>query len=227
VRKPREIDEEVRRLAALDEPIRRRLFDHVRRSRTPVGREEAAEAVGIGRSLAAYHLDKLADEGLLATTYRRPEGRTGPGAGRPAKLYTAAESELSVSVPARDYEFVAHLLAEAAEADPSGTTRAGLQVVAARTGRRLGEGLRGEELLDALATRGYEPVEDEAGVIRLRNCPFHRLAADHRDLVCGMNQAYLEGLLDGLHREDVTADLEPEPGRCCVVIRRRRGAGSS
>jgi predicted ArsR family transcriptional regulator len=134
VRKPREIDEEVRRLAALDEPIRRRLFDHVRRSRTPVGREEAAEAVGIGRSLAAYHLDKLADEGLLATTYRRPEGRTGPGAGRPAKLYTAAESELSVSVPARDYEFVAHLLAEAAEADPSGTTRAGLQVVGSERG---------------------------------------------------------------------------------------------
>ena len=224
---PREIDEEVRRLAALDEPIRRRLFDHVRRSRTPVGREEAAEAVGIGRSLAAYHLDKLADEGLLATTYRRPEGRAGPGAGRPAKLYTAAESELSVSVPARDYEFVAHLLAEAAQADPSGTTRAGLRAVAARTGRRLGEGLRGEALLHALETRGYEPVEDEAGVIRLRNCPFHRLAADHRDLVCGMNQAYLEGILDGLQREDVSAHLEPEPGRCCVVIRRRLGAGSS
>jgi predicted ArsR family transcriptional regulator len=224
---PREIDDAVRRLAALDEPIRRRLFDHVRRSPTPVGREEAAEAVGIGRSLAAYHLDKLAEEGLLLSTYRRPEGRTGPGAGRPAKLYGAPESELSVSVPARDYEFVAHMLAEAAEADASGGTRAGLAAVAARTGRQLGEGLRGEALVDALAARGYEPVEDEAGVITLGNCPFHRLAADHRDLVCGMNQAYLGGVLEGLQREDVTADLDPEPGRCCVVIRPSRGAGSS
>jgi predicted ArsR family transcriptional regulator len=223
----REMDEAVRRLASLDEPVRRRLFDHVRRSPTPVGREEAAEAVGIGRSLAAYHLDKLAEEGLLVTTYRRPEGRGGPGAGRPAKLYAASESEVSVSVPARDYEFAAQLFAEAAEADPSGEARGGLEAVAARTGRRLGEGLRGAALLDALAMRGYEPFEDEPGVIRLANCPFHRLAADHRDLVCGMNQAYLEGLLDGMQREDLTAYLEPEPGRCCVLIRHQRGAGSS
>jgi predicted ArsR family transcriptional regulator len=222
-----EIDEAVRRLASLDEPIRRRLFDHVRRSRRPVGREEAAEAVGIGRSLAAYHLDKLAEEGLLVSTYRRPEGRGGPGAGRPAKLYTAPAGEVSVSVPARDYEFVAHLLAEAAEADPSGETKASLEAVATRTGRQLGEGLRGEALVDALAKRGYEPFEDEAGVIRLANCPFHRLAADHRDLVCGMNQAYLDGLLEGVHREDLRANPEPEPGRCCVAIRPRRGDGSS
>jgi predicted ArsR family transcriptional regulator len=223
----REIDEGLRRLASLDEPIRRRLFDHVRRSLGPVGREEAAEAVGIGRSLAAYHLDKLAQEGLLSITYRRPEGRGGPGAGRPAKLYTAPDSELSVSVPARDYEFVAHLLAEAAEIDPSGKTRAGLRAIATRNGRRLGEGLRGEALIDALAMRGYEPFEDEAGVIRLANCPFHRLAVDHRDLVCGMNRAYLGGLLEALHRDDVTANLEPEPGRCCVAIRPRPGGGSS
>jgi predicted ArsR family transcriptional regulator len=223
----RELDEGLRRLASLDEPIRRRLFDHVRRSPVPVGREEAAEAVGIGRSLAAYHLDKLAQEGLLSTTYRRPEGRGGPGAGRPAKLYTAADSELSVSVPARDYEFVAQLLAEAAEIDPSEKTRTGLQAIATRNGRRLGEGLRGATLIDALAMRGYEPFEDEAGVIRLANCPFHRLAADHRDLVCGMNRAYLGGLLEGLQREDVTANLEPEPGRCCVAIRPRHSGGSS
>jgi predicted ArsR family transcriptional regulator len=222
-----EIDEAVRRLASLDEPIRRRLFDYVRRSPQPVGREEAAEAVGIGRSLAAYHLDKLADEGLLVSRYRRPEGRGGPGAGRPAKLYTAPQGEVSVSVPARDYEFVAQLLAEAAETDRSGETRASLEAVATRTGRRLGEGLRGEALVDALAKRGYEPYEDEAGVIRLANCPFHRLAADHRDLVCGMNEAYIGGLLEGLHREDMRASLEPEPGRCCVAIRPRRAAGSS
>jgi predicted ArsR family transcriptional regulator len=219
-----EIDD-VGRLAALDEPIRRRLFEYVRRSLEPAGREDAAEAVGIGRSLAAYHLDKLAEQGLLTVSYRRPEGRGGPGAGRPAKLYSAAKGEVSVSVPARDYEFVARLLAESAEADPSRDSEAARRAVARRAGAQLASGLgaRPEDasLLEALVNRGYEPVEDEAGTIRLRNCPFHRLARDHRNLVCGMNQALLEGLLTGLERDDVTAGLEPEPGRCCVVIRPR------
>jgi predicted ArsR family transcriptional regulator len=207
--------DDLARLAALDEPVRRRLFDYVRGSSEPVSREKAAEAVGISRSLAAYHLDRLAEQGLLTATYRRPEGRSGPGAGRPAKLY-AAEGEVSVSVPPRDYELAADLLAEAAEA--SGEARAALQAVAARAGRRLGEGLGEGSLQDALAARGYEPYEDEPGVIRLRNCPFHRLAEQHRDVVCRMNQAYLEGLLEGMDRTDATAALEPEPGRCCVAI---------
>jgi predicted ArsR family transcriptional regulator len=213
--------DEVARLAALDEPIRRRLFDYVRASSEPVTREDAAEAVGISRSLAAYHLDKLAEQALLSVTYRRPQGRGGPGAGRPAKLY-AAQGEVSVSVPPRDYELAAELLAEAAET--SGETRDALDAVAARAGRRLGEGLgerRRGSLQEALATRGYEPFEDETGVIRLRNCPFHRLAEQHRDVVCGMNRAYLDGLLQGMDRTDLTASLEPEPGRCCVAIRAR------
>jgi predicted ArsR family transcriptional regulator len=209
--------DELARLAALEEPVRRRLFAYVRRSPEPVSREEAADAVGISRSLAAYHLDKLAEQDLLTTTYRRPEGRSGPGAGRPAKLY-AAQGEVSVSVPPREYELAAGLLAEAAET--SDEARAALGAVAARAGRRLGEEQKGS-LEDALATRGYEPFEDEAGVIRLRNCPFHRLAQQHRDVVCAMNRSYLQGVLDGLDRKDVTASLEPEPGRCCVAIRAR------
>jgi predicted ArsR family transcriptional regulator len=205
------------RLALLDEPIRRRLFDHVRASPEPVTREEAADAVGISRSLAAYHLDKLAEQALLATSHRRPEGRTGPGAGRPAKVY-AAQGEVSVSVPPREYELAADLLAEAAET--SDEARAALDAVATRAGKRLGEGGEGS-LEEALTARGYEPFEDDGGVIRLRNCPFHRLAEQHRDVVCGMNRSYLQGLLEGLDRSDVTATLEPEPGRCCVAIRAR------
>jgi predicted ArsR family transcriptional regulator len=217
-------DDNVSRLAVLDEPIRRRLYDYVRASAEPVGRERAAAAVGIGRSLAAYHLDRLAEQGLLTVTYRRPEGRDGPGAGRPAKLYAAADTELTVSVPARDYELAAHLLVEAAQADPSTESRITRHAVAARAGRQLGEGLRSEASLDsALASRGYEPFEDEPGVIRLANCPFHRLAAESRDVVCGMNQAYLEGLLEGLGRDDLAASLEPAPGRCCVAVRARAG----
>jgi predicted ArsR family transcriptional regulator len=215
------MSQELAQLAALDEPIRRRLFDYVRGSSEPVSREAAADAVGISRSLAAYHLDKLAEQALLTTGYQRPEGRSGPGAGRPAKVYMA-QGEVSVSVPPRDYELAADLLAEAAET--SAEARAALDAVATRAGQRLAEELGEEEkgsLRTALATRGYEPFEDEDGVIRLRNCPFHRVAEQHRDVVCRMNQAYLEGLLEGLSREDVTASLEPEPGRCCVAIRAR------
>jgi predicted ArsR family transcriptional regulator len=210
-------EDELARLAVLNDPVRRRLFAYVRTSPEPVSREEAAEAVGISRSLAAYHLDKLAGQALLAATYRRPEGRTGPGAGRPAKVY-AAEGEVSVSVPPREYELAADLLAEAAET--SDEARVALDAVATRSGRRLGESAKGS-LEEALTARGYEPFEDEDGVILLRNCPFHRLARRHRDVVCQMNQAYLEGLLEGLERADVTASLEPEPGRCCVAIRAR------
>jgi predicted ArsR family transcriptional regulator len=214
-------EDEVTRLAALDDPVRRRLYAYIRGSAEPVSREDAAEAVGISRSLAAYHLDKLAEQDLLATSYRRPEGRSGPGAGRPAKVYVA-QGEVSFSFPPRDYLLAADLLAEAAAT--SGEALAALDAVATRAGRGLGEGVgegRQGSLRDALASRGYEPFEDEGGVIRLRNCPFHRVAQQHRDVVCRMNQAYLEGLLEGLDREDVTASLEPEPGRCCVAIRAR------
>jgi predicted ArsR family transcriptional regulator len=217
--------DDLARLAALDEPVRRRLYEFVRSRGEPVGRDEAGSAVGVGRSLAAYHLDRLVDEGFLATTYARPAGRSGPGAGRPAKLYEPAGEEVAVTVPARDYEFVAGMLADAVESEPGGATRDSLRETAAQRGRELGLALRSQRragtrsVRAALAERGYEPFEDERGEIRLRNCPFHRLAAEHRDLVCGMNQAFLSGLLEGLDRSDLEAFLEPEPGRCCVTIR--------
>lgn len=218
-------EQDLKRVAALQDPVRRKLFAFVRERARPVGREEAGEAAGIGRSLAAYHLDHLVDDGLLTASYARPEGRAGPGAGRPAKLYEPAAGEVVVSVPARDYEFVAHLLARAAEADTSGTARAALDDVARDQGRELGASLAGRArkagLERALRERGYEPFRDEEGVIRMRNCPFHRLAADHRDLVCGMNLAFLSGLIDGLGSDELEGALEPESGRCCVAIRRR------
>jgi predicted ArsR family transcriptional regulator len=211
--------DDVERLATLQDPVRRRLFEYVRDRAEPVGREEAAEAVGIGRSLAAYHLDKLADRGLLRTEFQRPPGRTGPGAGRPAKLYATVEKEVAVTVPARDYEFAARLMADAAEADSTGGAETALHRVAREQGRESGRPLADNDLEAALRERGYEPYRDEDGAIRLRNCPFHRLAQEHRDLVCGMNHAFLQGLLEGLQRDDLEGRHDPQPGRCCVVIR--------
>ncbi|MFB7509689.1 helix-turn-helix transcriptional regulator [Streptomyces broussonetiae] len=220
--------EDIDAIAALQDPVRRRLYEYVVAQDREVGRNEAAEAAGIARTLAAHHLDRLAEVGLLESGSRRLSGRSGPGAGRPAKVYARAQAELSVSLPARDYRTAAELLAEAAE-------QAGLDAGLCAAARRRGEVLRGsaapcgglEEAMEMLAARGYEPhLEDAedgeevsgaaASVVRMRNCPFHAVAERFPPLVCGMNLALLEGLFgtDG----PVRARMDPRPGECCVVV---------
>jgi predicted ArsR family transcriptional regulator len=204
--------DDVGALSSLGEPVRHRLYEHVVASGGRVGRDDAAKAVGISRTLAAYHLDKLAAEGLLTVAYERRSGRTGPGAGRPAKLYARSERELAVSVPPRDYGLAARLLAEALSGDADGTTGRALHEAAARLGRELASEAPepAEDVEELLRARGYEPYEDD-GVLRLRNCPFHTAAQRHPEVVCAMNLALLQGLLGD-------AVLEPAPGRCCVAI---------
>ncbi|MFI6092857.1 helix-turn-helix transcriptional regulator [Streptomyces sp. NPDC051218] len=216
--------EDIDVIAVLQDPVRRRLYEYVAAQGREVGRNEAAEAAGVARTLAAHHLDKLADAGLLESGSRRLTGRSGPGAGRPAKVYTRSRAERSVSLPARDYRTAAELLAEAAE-------QAGLDAGLCAAARRRGEALRGsaepcgglDEAMEMLTARGYEPhregaeaAEEEAPVIRMRNCPFHAVAERFPPLVCGMNLALLEGLLgpDG----PVRARMDARPGECCVVL---------
>ena len=204
-------------LASLDEPVRRRLYEYVSDAGRPVSREEAAGAAGITRTLAAYHLDKLAEAGLLATTYQRPAGRAGPGAGRPAKLYRQAGQELAVSVPPRAYELLARLLAEAAESDTTGTVSSTLNEAAYEVGRQLGT-QAGRDLVTALRSCGYQPHAGPDGGVELRNCPFHRLAQEHQELVCGLNLRLIEGAITGSRQPRARARLSPAPGRCCVVV---------
>ncbi len=229
--------EDIDAIAVLQDPVRRRLYEYVAAQGREVGRNEAAEAAGVARTLAAHHLDRLTEAGLLESGSRRLTGRSGPGAGRPAKVYTRARAEWSVSLPARDYRTAAELLAEAAE-------QAGLDAGLCAAARRRGEALRGsaapcgglEEAMEMLAARGYEPhlegiegaegVQDSEGVegaagaaarvVRMRNCPFHSVAERFPPLVCGMNLALLEGLLgaDG----PVRARMDARPGECCVVV---------
>jgi predicted ArsR family transcriptional regulator len=206
-------------LSSLGDATRRRVYDHVSRTPGPVSRDEVATEAGIGRTLAAYHLDRLAAEGLLTVAYERRSGRTGPGAGRPAKLYARAEREIAVSVPPRDYHLVARLLADAAAADTEGHTRRALSAAADRLGREIAAEAPGAELAPLLRDRGYEPVRDEQGVVRLRNCPFHAVAQRHPEIVCEMNLRLLGGLVAGLDAVGLTATLEPGPGRCCVALR--------
>ena len=219
-------------LSSLDDPVRRRLYEVVRERTEPVGRDEAAAAAGVGRALAVYHLDKLVEAGLLTASYQRPPGRSGPGAGRPAKLYTRSDREFAVTIPPREYELAARLLVEVVESDPSGQSRAALVEAARRLGAELGGRLRpgraGQEealaahgyvgLEEALAGHGYEPRRGDDGVIRLRNCPFHQLAEQHRDVVCGMNLGLIEGIVTGLGADGLRPALDPRPGQCCVAI---------
>jgi predicted ArsR family transcriptional regulator len=228
-------DQQLAGLAGLGDPLRRALYRHVAGRGTPVSRDDAAHAVGISRPLAAYHLDKLIDDGLLEARYQRRSGRQGPGAGRPAKHYVRAANSIELSLPARDYALLAELLVGAVEADPSGAAKAALHRSASALGADLADEAASHitpdgdpdqvlsALRQALAARGYEPYEDADGTIRLRNCPFDRIAARHRELVCGANLAMLQGLTDELDGDPpVRAALDPQPGRCCVALTRKR-----
>ncbi|WP_448613288.1 helix-turn-helix transcriptional regulator [Modestobacter sp. URMC 112] len=212
-------------VAALAEPTRRRLYEHVVRQPAPVSRDEAAAALGLVRATAAFHLDRLVDDGLLDVHHERRTGRSGPGAGRPAKLYRRAACSVSVSLPDRRYDLAGHLLAAAlVEVQRTGGSPADTLARLARDrGAELGTAARGtargaaarDAVLQLLAQHGFEPRED-AGVVTLANCPFHALAQEHTELVCGMNLGLLQGVLDGVPGAELEARLEPAAGACCV-----------
>ena len=199
-----------------------------------VTRDEASEALGVPRSVAAFHLDKLVEAGVVDVAFQRLTGRSGPGAGRPSKLYRRGEKEVAASVPERRYDLAGSLLATAvAEAERTGAPVSKCLKVAARAaGRAIGEeaveatgplGRRDQRrraVLEVLARHGYEPELVKGGDIALLNCPFHRLAEEHRTLVCGMNLDFLSGLLQAMDSSELLdARLAPQEGFCCVRIK--------
>lgn len=218
-------------VAALAEATRRSLYDYVVGADHPVGREEAARATRVAVHTAKFHLDKLVDAGLLTVEFHKLTGRTGPGSGRPSKLYRRATAEVTVALPARHYDLLSEVLVDAVAA--SLATDEGAEPAAHRLarerGRHLGEDLAAgrsdsgsadlaakQRLCEALIEGGYEPCEDDRG-IWMRNCPFHRAAQRQTALVCGINLEYVRGIIDGLDY-DADARLDPGPGRCCVRV---------
>jgi len=210
-------------LALLGDPIRRRLYTFVASQTEPVDRDRAATAVDIGRSLAAFHLDRLAAGGLLDVEYHRRSGRTGPGAGRPAKFYRRPlERQVDVSLPPRRYALAAEILVDGVErAANQGAATAVLESARA-AGKRLAAtapaGSSGTTaLLEVLGANGYEPVTD-GDVVRLRNCPFHALVEGHRAMTCSMNLALLGAVVDGVGATDVVAEPRAADDFCCVAF---------
>ncbi|WP_396658941.1 helix-turn-helix transcriptional regulator [Microbacterium sp.] len=208
-------------LALLGDPIRRALYRLA--AEGDLTRDGASAALGIPRSTAAVNLDRLTDAGLLVAEFRRLTGRSGPGAGRPAKVYRVATTELVASIPERHYELAAELLAaalERAERDRM-PVREAVAEEAFATGAAVGGGH--DTLEDALDACGYAPAAGGEGDLVLENCPFHQLATRHTPLVCGANVELVRGLAaaTGDDREPV---LAPREGRCCVEIRARKDA---
>ena len=217
-------------LAVLSDDLRRRMFDFIRRSDGPVTRDEAAASVGISRKLAAFHLDKLVDVGLLAAGYAQPGGLR--RVGRAPKVYEPTGLDVRISIPPREHGLLADILLDALrdQAPGEGGHEAAVRVAGER-GRRLGEEERRETRPGRLGTErgltcagrmlerhGFEPARVTPALVRLRNCPFHPLAAKDPELVCSINHAFLAGFLDGLGATTVTATLVPRPGDCCVEL---------
>jgi predicted ArsR family transcriptional regulator len=234
-------------VGALVDPVRRALFDIVRRARHPMTREQAAEAGAISRSLAAFHLDKLVDAGLLRAHY--DEGERPKGRGRPPKVYAPVDDAVIVAIPERRYELVGQILADAIAEDPddvSAAARRGARERGRRTGAALAAARRsprrplrarsdvssravGDDLdlaCRTLSDLGFEPEaepdqtepDQTEPTIVLHNCPFHRLAVRQPELVCGLNQAFVAGLLAGLGTDHLSARLVPRAGHCCVEV---------
>lgn len=221
---------EIASVAALGDPIRQRLYEYVVDQAEPVSRDMAASGVNVARHVAKFHLDKLEEEGLLEAEYRRPSGKTGPGAGRPTKFFRRSSREISVSIPERHYDLAARVLAQAITASETGgiSIAVALEKTAANFGQlmaqevqsKLGEASSKTHVADAISEvldeHGYEPRKEEGRVV-LANCPFHSLATEYTALICGINHNLMNALINELP-PSFKADLEPTPGRCCVTL---------
>jgi predicted ArsR family transcriptional regulator len=229
-------DPAIKAIAALDDDLRWGMYEFIRAARRPVTRDEAAAAVGISRKLAAFHLDKLVDAGALRAHYQPVGGIR--RVGRVPKVYEPSGTDIRVSIPPRRHDILAGILLDAVVSEARGeNARDAVQRVARDRGERIGAAERqqtrpgrlGAERALTLATKvltehGFEPARESPTCLRLRNCPFHPLTARVPELVCGLNLAFLAGMVDGLQASTVEAVLEPRAGECCVELRAAGGA---
>ncbi|MFW6092016.1 MAG: helix-turn-helix transcriptional regulator [Actinomycetota bacterium] len=224
-------DGPIRAVALLDDELRRAMYTFVRRARRPVTRDDVATTVGVSRKLAAFHLDKLADAGLLSVSHAAAGTRR--TVGRAPKVYEPGDREIQVSIPQRRHDMLAGILLDAVLSDGDGeSAREATLRVARERGTQLGTAERSRTRPGRLGAEraltvacgvleryGYEPARVRPTCVRLHNCPFHPLAAREPAAVCGLNHAFIGGLLAGLRARNLEAALEPRSGECCVELR--------
>lgn len=218
-------------VAALNDKTRAALYFHVSDSNRDVSRDDAAQALGLPRRIAAFHLDRLVDVGLLEVTFKRLSGKTGPGAGRPSKLYRCCAPRVEVGFPPRNYELLARILAMEVEERDSGSGRGHRERGAQAIGASIGRAARAEAgygatpqllhaaLMEKLAEHGFEPFLHSDKTVRLRNCPYHEMARENSELICSLNLSLMLGVEDGLGDAQLRPVLEPLDGACCVAFR--------
>lgn len=224
-------DPAIKAIAALDDDLRWGMYEFIRAARRPVTRDEAAAAVGISRKLAAFHLDKLVEAGVLRARYQPVDGVR--RVGRAPKVYEPSTLDIQVSLPRRHHDMLAEILMDAiVSEDPGESARDAAWRVARDRGERIGAAERerarpgrlgAERALTLasklLAERGFEPERESPACMRLRNCPFHPLTDRAPKLVCGLNHAFITGMVAGLQASTVSAVLDPRAGECCVELR--------
>jgi predicted ArsR family transcriptional regulator len=205
-------------VASLGDDKRRQLFELIASSDGAVGRDDAALALGLPRSTASFHLDRLVQDGLLAVEFHKAAGKAGPGSGRPAKMYRSAAIEVGASVPDRNYDLAGELLAAAIEhaTQTGGAVADSLRTTSYRKGQELAAGASG--LAEFMAGEGYQPLPDGEGGLLLANCPFHRLSDGHPGVVCAMNGSFLQGAAAACGEPEERIAPNSVPGQCCARV---------
>lgn len=208
----------LRAVASLGDPVRRKLFELVRDAAGALSRDDCAEALALPKSTIRAHLDRLVQERLLLVEFRKIGNRTGPGSGRPTKLYTVARREVSASVPPRHYDLAASLLAAGVQRsiDTGDGIEQSLAQVASEEGRRMGS--EAGDIHQLLANTGYSPEPDGEGGTIMANCPFHRLSRDHTGVICALNGSLLTGALEGCAESGLALAPDAEISHCCARL---------
>lgn len=221
----RRLSEQTSLYSALADRQRREIYLHVRRASAALTKDAVAAGVGISRTLATFHLERLLEEGLLLAKFER---RAASGAGRPSKHYYASDAAITLTIPDRRYDVAAEILSRAV-VDPASGGAAGTRSMelarerglavgasfAKDNGIRPSRGASAAQTETLLEEMGYEPRRD--GVrIELANCPFHALI-EEPFLICGMNKHLLDGALEGCGAK-LVATMQHAAGHCCVVV---------
>lgn len=218
----------VSRVSALADPIRRALYHFVAHQPGAVSRDQAAAGLDIPRHTAKFHLDKLVDEGLLVPEFKRLSGRTGPGAGRPAKVYRRVRKEVNVTLPRRRYDLAGHVLA-----DTLGRVKAGTpldQAIDDAVDNAANivveswppiESSDIDRMIGVLSRLGYEPRPEGSAddvAVQLTNCPFQQLSDDHSDVICPINRQFIDAVGRRLDCTEIRTTSVDRGTGCCVAL---------